>query len=131
VTQFQKGHLFSSIHGATSPRQIRPLARRHKRRFLRRAGLRLGDLDAVAGEYLTHWARGMAQLDLREDAGADTRKEYWSAYASVQRALEKLEGRLRGLGLLNRPGDRASGDLDGLVAVGQAIRERQAVNGDG
>src|SRR5438552_3977803 len=33
---FEKGHTFSTKHGATSERRIRPLARNHRRRVLRR-----------------------------------------------------------------------------------------------
>jgi hypothetical protein len=71
---------------------------------LRRAGLRAGDLDAVSSELLHLWARGVAQLDLREAGGVDSGKDYWVAYNGTRRTLEKLERRLALLGF-DRKGD--------------------------
>jgi hypothetical protein len=44
-------------NGARSPARIAAKARAHRRRFLRRAGIRAGDLDAVALELLNLYAR--------------------------------------------------------------------------
>ena len=101
-------------HGAYSPTQIKAKARSHRVRFLRRAGLKAGDLDAIAAELLRHWARGAAQLDLLDAAGVDTGREYWLAYNATRRAFEKLEARLKELGLDRGP-DKAQ-DLAGYVA---------------
>jgi hypothetical protein len=50
-------------HGAQSERQIRAKARAHKRRVLRRLGLHVADLDAIANEQLDLYARGRAKLE--------------------------------------------------------------------
>jgi hypothetical protein len=83
------------VHGAKSPTQIAAKARNHKRRFLRRAGIKAGDLDAVALELLNLYSRGCAQLDLREAGGVDSGKDYWTAYNGTRRVLERLDRRLR------------------------------------
>lgn len=95
----------ATTHGANTRAQVKARARAHRRRFLRRAGLRAADLDPVANELLTHWARGVAQLDLREAGGVDSGRDYWVAYNGTRRSLEKLEKRLHDLGL-----DRAADD---------------------
>jgi len=126
-----RGNANATTHGAHSPAQIAAKARAHRRRFLRRAGLRAADLDAVAAELLGHWARGVAQLDLREAGGADSGKDYWTSYNAVKRALVALERRLRELGLdPARNGDRDRGGLEELIAAGRAIRERRDADGD-
>ena len=93
------GNVSRLTHGANSPRQISARARNVKRRFLRKAGLKAADLDAIAMEYLNHFARGSACLDLREAAEADASKDYWTAFNSTTRALDRLDARLRRLGL--------------------------------
>jgi hypothetical protein len=63
-------------NGARSPARIAAKARAHRRRFLRRAGIRAGDLDAVALELLNLYARsccpgsarGRPQPQLRRSA---------------------------------------------------------------
>jgi hypothetical protein len=99
VAQVEQRRAARTTHGATSPPRIAAKARAHRRRFLRRAGLRATDLDPVTNELLTHWARGVAQLDLREAGGVDSGRDYWVAYNGTRRTLEKLEKRLQDVGL--------------------------------
>jgi len=82
-------------HGAYSEAQIAAKARSHRRRFLRRAGLRAADLDAVAYELLRHWARGQGQLDLFDASGERGSRNYWTAYNGVSRVLRQLELRIK------------------------------------
>lgn len=103
--QREQRRVAATTHGATSPTQIKARARAHRRRLLRRAGLRATDLDAVANELLTHWARGVAQLELREAGGVDSGRDYWVAYNATRRTLEKLQARLRELGIDERKDD--------------------------
>ena len=90
-------------HGAYSPGCIAAKARAHKRRFLRRGRLKAGDLGPIEMELLNLWARGCAQLDLREQGGVDAGRDYWVAYNGTRRTLERLEGRLVLLGLDRGP----------------------------
>lgn len=112
--RFGKGNAAAVTHGANSPAQIKAQARAHRRRFLRRIGLRAGDLDALAAEYLSLWAIGRAQLDLREAGGVDHGRDYWTAYNATKRALVALEKRLAELGLDRGP-DKGS-ELDRILA---------------
>lgn len=97
--QARPGNGNALVHGARSAAQIKPKARANRRRVLRNLGLRAGDLDGLALEYLRLWATGQAQLDLRESGGVDHGKDYWVAYNGTRRALEKFERRLGQLGL--------------------------------
>jgi len=108
------GNQSGLVHGARSPAQIAAKARAHRRRFLRRIGLRASDLDALAAEYLALWATGKAQLDLREAGEVDHGRDYWTAYNATKRALEKLEKRLHELGLDRGP-DKGS-ELERILA---------------
>lgn len=120
--QARPGNANAAVHGARSPSRIAAKARAHKRRFLRRAGLRAGDLDAIAMELLNHWARGCAQLDLREAGEVDHSKDYWVAYNGTRRTLERLEKRMHDVGL-----DRVADDpFDRLHAHLAAKRDGQS-----
>ena len=106
--QARPGNQNALVHGARSPAVAKAKARSHKRRFLRRLGVRASDLDALANEYLTQWAIGRAQLDLREAGEVDHGKDYWVAYNGTRRALERLEKRLHALGLDRGPERKGS-----------------------
>jgi len=87
-------------HGARSASQIKARARAHRRRFLRQAGLRARDLDAIAGAYLDGWARALAKLDAYDSAGLERDpREYHAAMNSARLWLAKLEQRLGAVGL--------------------------------
>lgn len=88
----------ATVHGAYSAARIKAKAAAHRRRFLRHAGLKVADLDGIAAAHLHHWARGMAQLDLFDEAGI-ARRDYWVAHNATRRALDALERRLKELGL--------------------------------
>jgi hypothetical protein len=90
---------FPILHGAHSEPRIRAKARAHRRRFLRQAGLRAGDLDAVAVAKLDLWARGQVRLDLWDDNPGRNERDYWTAFNATSRALQSLERRLRELKL--------------------------------
>jgi len=89
----------SAANGSRSPALVERKAKAHRRRFLRHAGLRVADLDAIANAHLYHWARGQAVLDMRDAAGAAESKDYWWAYNATSRAMRELERRLKELGL--------------------------------
>jgi hypothetical protein len=115
--QLEQRRLAPLRHGGCSPTRIAAQARAHRRRFLRRAGLKAGDLDAVALELLNLWARGTAQLDLRERGGADASKDYWVSFNATRRVLERLDQRLRDLALDRRGRD----PLDALIAMRESL----------
>jgi hypothetical protein len=52
------------LHGADSPAQIVRVARAQKRRWLRQAGLRAGDLDGIALALLDNWSRAQSKVEL-------------------------------------------------------------------
>jgi hypothetical protein len=100
-------------HGGYSAIQIRAKARAHRRRFLRQAGLRASDLDAIAGGYLDGWARALAKVDLfdTDEGRTGELREYFAALNSARLWLAKLDARLSELGLQlakgRRPGEAA------------------------
>jgi hypothetical protein len=102
----------ATTHGARSPVRIRAAARNHRRRFLHALGIRATDLDPIARELLRLWSQGMAQLSLRESAGAPDDRGYWTAFANTRRCLDRLEKRLAQLGLDRR---RERDPLDDLI----------------
>ncbi len=61
---FEAGNLVALRSGATSERQIRPVARAHRRRFLRQTGLRASDLDPIGRAHLELCVRSTAKLAL-------------------------------------------------------------------
>jgi hypothetical protein len=92
----------SAANGSRSDVQIKSAARAHRRRFLRRAGLRASDLDPILAEYLEHVARGKAILTLREasqEAIGTESRDYWVSFNAVTRAVRELERRMKELGL--------------------------------
>lgn len=104
-------------HGAYSAPQIKAKARAHRRRFLRQAGLKASELDAIAGAYLEGWAHARARVDLfdleeREREPA----EYFAALNSARLSMAKLEARLNALGVKTAKtpaaGDRARAHLE-------------------
>ena len=110
VAELEQRRLAPLRHGARSPNQIKAKARAVERGFLRRNGLKAGQLDPFTREVLRLYARGIAQLDLREAGGVDSGKDYWVSFNAVRRTLERLEVRLRELGL-----DRAPRDLESAI----------------
>ena len=60
----QPGNTLALRHGATSERQIQPVARNHRRRVLRQIGLSPRDLDPVGRAYLEHYCRVTAKIVL-------------------------------------------------------------------
>ncbi len=54
---FQPGNEKHFVHGATSERHIRPLARNQKRRVLRQMRLRASDLSPTGRALLEHYVR--------------------------------------------------------------------------
>jgi hypothetical protein len=61
---FEPGNEAALVHGATSERHIRPLARNQKRRVLRQMGLRVSDLNPVGRALLEHYVRLTAKVVL-------------------------------------------------------------------
>ncbi len=61
---FAEANRAAVTHGAHSPAQIAPVARAQKRRFLRRIGLRAGDLDGIGLALLDSWSRCQAKVEL-------------------------------------------------------------------
>jgi hypothetical protein len=61
---FEPGNTASLKHGLSSERRIAPLARNHRRRLLRRIGLRAGDVDPLGRAYLDHYVRLAAKVEL-------------------------------------------------------------------
>ena len=108
--------------------RIKARARGNRRAFLRRAGLRACDLDAVTLSMLDVYARGKAQLDLRDEAQAGAGKDYWVSFNAVRRALDSLARRLHDLGLDSGRGNGAGG-LAQLAADGRALRESRELDG--
>lgn len=115
AAQLEQRRAAAIVHGARSEVTVERKARNHRRRFLRHAGLKAGDLDAIALSYLHLWARGMARLDLRDAGLVDDEKHYWHAYNAVKRAAESLERRLKELGV-DQPSKRSGKALAEHVA---------------
>jgi hypothetical protein len=119
-------------HGANSPARIKAKARAHRRRFLRRAGLKAALLDAVAAAYLDGWARALAKVDLfdSDESRAGELREYFAALNAARLWMGKLEARLAAVGL-DRGRDNGTAGVERLIAAGRAIRERQDEAVDG
>lgn len=120
--QFTNGNTAAATHGAYSVRLTAARARAHRRRFLRHAGLRASDLDAIARAYLEQWAHGRARMDAF-DSGERESKNYWTAFNSTHRALKSLEARMRELGLAQgravvQPGAKLERYLDNAYGTG-------------
>lgn len=103
TSQAQPGNVSALRHGATSQRQIRPVARALRRRFLRQNRLRAGDLSGIQRGYLDSWAQCQAKVELidryldqrgliREDGELQpVMKLYVSLVNSARLSLGKLE----------------------------------------
>ena len=101
------GNALALKHGATSERQIVPVAARQKRRLLRQIGLRQSDLDGIGRGLLANWARAAAALALMDafasehgwlDAKGEPRgfaRLYVSMLNAERLALAKLEDHVR------------------------------------
>ncbi len=57
------GNTLAKTHGASSERQIRPLALNHRRRMLRRFGLSARELDPIGRGYLDLYCRTQAKVE--------------------------------------------------------------------
>lgn len=91
-------------------------AKAHKRRLLRRLGLRVTDLDGLTAEYLTDWALARALVD-----HATNNRTRATALNSEQRALAVLAERLDA---------RAKSDpIETLAEQGRAIAARRRGSG--
>ena len=87
-------------------------AKAHKRRLLRRLGLRVTDLDPITAERLTDWSIARALVDY-----ATNNRTRATAFNCEQRALDLLEARLTA---------RSQSDpLADLATTGREIRERR------
>ena len=112
---FPPGHTLSLKHGATSERQIRPLARAHRRRVLRQMRLRAGDVDPIGRAHLDAYVRLQAKVDLIdryvEEHGMilpdgepqPVMRLYVSLQNSARLALQRLEQHLRDGVLVDEP----------------------------
>jgi hypothetical protein len=101
------GNALALVHGATSERQIQPIAHAHRRSVLRRFGLLARDLSAVQRGYLDLYVRCMAKLDLydrwtSEHGWLDAKgnpppfhKDYGTTVNSARLNLARLEQSLR------------------------------------
>jgi DNA anti-recombination protein RmuC len=119
ASQARPGNQNALRHGANSPSQTKAKARAHRRRFLRRLGVRASDLDAVTSELLRSWADAQAKVD----SLAEARDRVWvAAHNSAAKAFDKLSDRIAVLGL-----DRlqvVSDPTDALATTGRQARER-------
>lgn len=100
--------------------QNRAKARSHRRRLLRRLGVKAPSLDSITRERLNHWARGQAALDEFEARGESGSRDWVAAFNSVTRSLGALEERLRAAGL--------DANTNGRSALDDHLRENY---GDG
>jgi hypothetical protein len=106
-TGFTESNLVALRHGATSERQVSPVARNHKRRFLRQIGTRVSDLDPIGRAYLDQASRLAAKVELidryvdeqgliRPDGEPQpVMRLYVSLQNSLRLALARLEQHLR------------------------------------
>lgn len=62
-TRFESGNTAAVRHGAYSKDRISRSVTIQRRRFLRRAGLRMADLDPIGRALLRTWLRAAAPLD--------------------------------------------------------------------
>jgi hypothetical protein len=102
----EPGNVLALRHGSSSERQIRPLARNHRRRVLRQIRLRASDLDPVGKAYLEHYVRLTAKIELidryvdehgllRDDGEPQpAMRLYVSLHNSARLALQRLEQHL-------------------------------------
>lgn len=111
-----------AVRRSAGPAQLGSRARAHRRRFARKLGVGLRDLDAVTAELLAHWALLRARLDL--DGSAENSERFWRASNATARALRRLEERVRELGL----DTAAKGNGRTLESY---LRERYGGNGGG
>lgn len=84
----------------TDSARLKSLARNHRRRWLRRAGLRASTLDAIGASHLEQWAQLRARLDLLDEAGAGSESTYVTVSNSATRSMRLLEVRLKELDLV-------------------------------
>jgi len=102
---FQKANTLSLKHGASSERQIRPVAGNHRRLVLRQIGLRASEIDPTGKAYLEHYCRLTAKfvlidsyLDELGPLDADgAPRPCMRLYAELHRAALQALGRLEHL----------------------------------
>lgn len=126
---FQPGNEMGLRHGALSERQIRPVARNHRRRVLRQIGLSPRDLDPIGKAHLDLYVRLMAKVELIDvyvgehglirDGGEPqpAMRLYVSLANSARLALGRLEDHLRSRRLGPDP-------LEVLEGLGRKIAAR-------
>jgi hypothetical protein len=126
---FAAGNAAALTHGATSERQIRPVAARHRRNVLRQLRLRAGDLDPIAKGYLDLYCRTTAKVDLldrfyaehgliRSDGSPQPSVAFYTSLVNSARlALARLESHLHAR-------DPGLAGIEALIVEGRAIRER-------
>jgi hypothetical protein len=132
-TGFLPGNGDAVKHGATSERQVKPLATIQKRRFLRQNGLRKADVDGIGLALLDAWGRAQAKVELLDawfaDNGilqADGKPQpalqlYFTALAAATKTLGRLHDHLK-----------ARAEVDPFDALNQHILEMRAGrDGDG
>ena len=105
-----RGNANALAHGAYSENVIGRKARARKRTFLRQAGLKAADLDALGHSYLDLWCRATARVEAW-DAASATPEHLLTAQNTALRALRALEQRLRELGLIARAGGQPGAKL--------------------
>jgi hypothetical protein len=121
------------VHGATSERRIRPLARNHRRRVLRQIGLRAGDLDPVGRALLEHYCRLTAkvvlidayldEVGLLDEAGVP--RPSLNLYVQLHRAALGALGRLE-----RHVGPREDDPFEALAAHLSELRAGKVGGGD-
>jgi hypothetical protein len=104
---FEPGNTLAVVHGATSERRIAPVAANHRRRLLRRFGLKAGDVDPIGRAYLDHYCRLAGKTELidtyiaehgmlRDDGEPQPcMRLYVSLHNSARLALQRLEAHLQ------------------------------------
>jgi hypothetical protein len=122
-----QGNENATRHGVSSSRRVAPVAANHRRRVLRRLGLRAGEVDAIGRAHLDAYAQIAAKIELLEAylgehgiVRADGEPQpvmrlYVSLQNSSRLALTRLESHLRARS--SDPHERVQRFLDELDAA--------------